>query len=102
MFFITKQRVIMRTSRGTESMARLFAPHFEIRRPQNAHIHIDGFNNLVKYLVRLRRDGTLSDDDFSELVKMASAIFVETEISDRVESILENKNLDNLVLGLWK
>jgi len=56
----------------------------------------------VKYLVKLRRDGTLNDDDFSELVRMASAILIETEISDRVDRILEKKNLDDLLLGFWK
>lgn len=92
----------MRTSRGANSMTMLFGPRLEFRPPQKAYTHIEGFNSLVKYLVKLRRDGTLNDDDFSELVRMASAILIETEISDRVDSILENKNLDDLLLGFWK
>ncbi|MBT8419872.1 MAG: hypothetical protein KJO08_03325 [Gammaproteobacteria bacterium] len=59
------------------------------RAPKRSHTHIEGFNNLVKYLVRLWRDGTLDDDDFGELVKMVSAVFIEAEISNRVENILD-------------
>ncbi|VFM96562.1 MAG: hypothetical protein BECKG1743F_GA0114225_101704 [Candidatus Kentron sp. G] len=74
----------------TNPAALLMDPH-PVSRPLNySHAHIETFNNLVKYLVRLRRDGTLDDDDFSELVKMASAMFVEAEILGRVENVLND------------
>lgn len=61
-----------------------------------SHTHIEGFCNLVKYIVRLRRDGTIDDEMFEELVKRASALFVESEISEKIERVLENKSNDYL------
>nr|VFJ55864.1 MAG: hypothetical protein BECKDK2373C_GA0170839_105022 [Candidatus Kentron sp. DK] len=58
-----------------------------LSRPPYARTEI--FNNLVTYLVRLRRDGTLNDADFNELIKMISATFMEAEISDRVDGVLD-------------
>jgi len=92
----------MRTSYESKPLAMFFGPRAELRRHQKAHTHVEGFNNLVKYLVKLRRDGTVNDDDFRELVRMASAAFIEAEISDRVERVLEKKTLDDILLGLWK
>nr|VFK47170.1 MAG: hypothetical protein BECKTC1821D_GA0114238_104216 [Candidatus Kentron sp. TC]VFK47938.1 MAG: hypothetical protein BECKTC1821E_GA0114239_10986 [Candidatus Kentron sp. TC]VFK60742.1 MAG: hypothetical protein BECKTC1821F_GA0114240_104913 [Candidatus Kentron sp. TC] len=56
-----------------------------------SHAHVEGFNSLIKYLVRLRRDGTIDDDNFNALIKMASATFVEVEISNRIDGVLGNK-----------
>lgn len=92
----------MRTSRDKNPMVMFFGPRYEVRRPRKTHAHVEGFNNLVKYLVKLRRNGTLNDEDFGELVKMASSVFIDAEISERVESVLENKALDDLLLGFWK
>lgn len=92
----------MRTAREKEPMVMFFGPRVELRRPKKTHAHIEGFNSLVQYLVKLRRDGTLNDEDFGELVKMASAVFVESEISGRVEGVLKNNAVDELLLGFWK
>ena len=100
--FIATTVTYMRAFPKTEPMAMFFAPRAERKPLRQTHAYIEGFNNLVKYLVRLRRDGTLSDDDFAELVKVASSIFIEAEISDRVESVLESKKLDDILLGYWK
>jgi hypothetical protein len=89
-------------ARHNKSLDMLFGSYVGPRRSRNAHPHVEGFSALVKYLVKLRRDGTLNDEHFSELVKIASAAFIEAEISDRVESVLENKALDDLLLSLWK
>jgi len=82
-----------------------FAPWWQLlpsttasRRTEHAHDHIESFTSLVKYLVRLRRDGTLDDEDFAQLVKMVSTAFVESEIADRVDSILDNKALNRAYL----
>jgi len=92
----------VRTSLKTQPSAMLFAPRNELRSVRKTHGHIEGFNSLVKYLVRLRRDGTLSDDDFAELVKLASSMLIEAELSDRVQAVLENKKLDDILFGFWK
>ena len=92
----------MRSISKTEPLAALFYPSRQSSLSHKTHAHIEGFNNLVKYLVRLRRDGTLGDDDFAEIVKLASTVFIEAEVSDRVDSVLENKNLNEILLGVWK
>lgn len=92
----------MRPTHETDPMVLFFNPRNDPRKPRSSHAHVEGFNNLLKYLVRLRRDGTLEDDDFSELVKIASAAFIEVEILDKVENVLENKGIDDYLLGLWK
>ena len=62
------------------------------------HDHVEAFQSLVRYIVKLRRDGDISNDTFEELVRQATAIFVETEISDRIDRVLENKiSLDRLL-----
>jgi hypothetical protein len=92
----------MRSLSKTEPFAALFYPSKQLGFPHKTHAHIEGFNNLVKYLVRLRRDGTLGDDDFAEIVKLASTLFIEAEVSDRVDSVIENKKLNDMLLGVWK
>lgn len=62
-----------------------------------SHTHIEGFCNLVKYIVRLRRDGTIEDEVFEDLVKRASALFIESEISEKINHVLENKSNDYLM-----
>lgn len=74
----------------------------ERRQGGSTFLHIESFQNLVKYLVRLRRDGILDDDDFSTLVKMASAVFVEAEVADKVEKFLQNKAPVDYLLGFRK
>jgi ribosomal protein L19E len=64
------------------------------------HNHVDSFNNLMKYLVRLRRDGEIDNETFSELVRQAAATFVQSEISERVEQALEGKISINRLLEL--
>ena len=62
------------------------------------HDHVEAFQSLVKYLVKLRRDGDVDNDTFEELVRQAAAAFVETEISERIDKVLENKiSLDRLL-----
>ncbi|WP_141699374.1 hypothetical protein [Candidatus Thiosymbion oneisti] len=94
----------MKNLRRTELMAMFGFTPKQLRRQ-----YTQGFHNLVKYLVRLRRDGVLDDDDFNELMKMASAAFIEaevatieTEIEDKVERVLEDKIPMDYLLGLWK
>jgi len=52
----------------------------------------------------------LDNDDFSELVKMVSAAFIEAEVAvrverileEKVEKVLESKISTDYLLGLWK
>ena len=50
--------------------------------------HTQRLNLLIKYLARLRRDGIIDDKDFSELVRRASATFIESQIMHRVDRAL--------------
>jgi hypothetical protein len=92
----------MRSLSKTEPFAALFNPRSQLSPPSKTHAHIEGFNNLVKYLVRLRREGTLADDDFAKIVKLASTLFIEAEFSNRVDSVLDDEKLNDILLGVWK
>ena len=62
------------------------------------HDHVESFQSLVKYLVKLRRDGDIDNDTFESLVRQSAANFVENEISERIDMVLENKiSLDNIL-----
>jgi hypothetical protein len=50
--------------------------------------------------VKLRRDGDIDNDTFEGLVRQAAATFVETEISERVDRVLEDKISFELLLEL--
>ena len=92
----------MRNRNENKPMVMFFSPRVELRRSKKEHIHVEGFSNLVNNMVKLRREGTLTDDNFSELVKLASAAFIEAEISERVENVLQHKKLDDLLMSIWK
>lgn len=55
------------------------------------HDHVEALQSLIKYLVKLRRDGDINNDTFEGLVRQAAATFVETEISERFDRVLEGK-----------
>ncbi|MEA3428830.1 MAG: hypothetical protein U9Q84_06420 [Thermodesulfobacteriota bacterium] len=55
------------------------------------HDHVEAFQSLIKYMVKLRRDGDIDNDTFEGLVRQAAATFVETEISERIDKMLESK-----------
>ncbi len=62
------------------------------------HDHVEYFQSLIKYLVKLRRDGDIDNDTFEGLVCQSAANFVESEISQRIDIVLENKiSLDNIL-----
>ncbi len=71
-------------------------------RHAHAHTHIDSFNSLVKYLVALRRDDTIDDEVFGALVKRAASMFVEAEITGRIDNILDRKASMNYILSTLK
>ena len=45
------------------------------------------FNNTVKYIVKLRRDGVIDHNRCEGLVRQATASFVEREVSDRLDEV---------------
>jgi ribosomal protein L19E len=55
------------------------------------HDHVEAFQSLIKYLVRLRRDGDIDNKTFDNLVRQAAASFVETEVSERFDRVLEGR-----------
>ncbi|KAF3978775.1 MAG: hypothetical protein HFP77_00175 [Methylococcales symbiont of Iophon sp. n. MRB-2018] len=63
--------------------------------------HVEGFHSLVKYLVRLRREGTIDNEVFEELMAMSSALFVEAEVTERIDKILEDKISTDYLMELF-
>ena len=92
----------MNTPRHSNQMALLFGPKKRVSALTDTHKHIEGFTSLVKYLVRLRRSGTLDDQDFGELIRISSAAFIESELNEKIDRVLENHIPHNVFLGLWK
>lgn len=46
---------------------------------------------LVKYITALREDGTLNDEQFTNLLVFACSIFIEREVEERVNKVLADK-----------
>jgi hypothetical protein len=77
-----------------------WVPHGNPSRLAKKHdTHLDTFDSLIRYLVKLRRDGVLDDKGFNDLVKLAAAIFVESEISQKIEEIVYDRLVNPLTLG---
>lgn len=70
-------------------------------RDTEARKHIEGFHSLVKYLVRLRREGTIDNEVFEELITMSSALFVEAEVTERIDKVLEDKVSTDSLMELF-
>jgi hypothetical protein len=63
-----------------------------------SHDHNEIFYSLVKYIVRLRTEDAIDDNTFEELVRLSTSVFVETEISERVNRFLNEKiSIDSLM-----
>jgi hypothetical protein len=92
----------MNTPRHSEQMALFFGPTKGVSALTDTPKHIEGFTSLIKYLVRLRRDGTLDDHDFGELIRIASAAFIESELNEKIDRVLESHIPQNVFLGLWQ
>ena len=61
--------------------------------PHHGHTRVDQFSSLVRYLVLLRNNGTLDDQAFSHLVRHAAALFVEAEVENCVNQVLNEKTI---------
>ncbi|OQY01490.1 MAG: hypothetical protein B6I26_03960 [Desulfobacteraceae bacterium 4572_130] len=65
------------------------------------HNHIKGFQYFVKHLIKLHQNKDIDNKTFQRLIKQAAASFVETEISNRINTVLNNKiSLDQLLKRL--
>jgi len=62
--------------------------------------HIENFQNLVKYLVRLRNDGDINSNVFEGLVRQATACFVEDDIANRIDRVFSKNISLNNILGM--
>jgi len=60
-----------------------------------SHNRREFFQNIIKYLLRLRENGDIKDDTFDYFVKKITAEFIEIELSERINKILKNKTLFN-------
>ncbi|MCW7755368.1 hypothetical protein OOT00_15395 [Desulfobotulus sp. H1] len=49
------------------------------------------FQNLIRYMVRLRNEGHMDDQAFDALVRQAAASYSGAEISERIEKVLVSK-----------
>jgi predicted transcriptional regulator len=49
------------------------------------------FQGVIEYLSELRRSGQVDNRTFDYLIKRAATQFVEAEISDRVQSVMDTK-----------
>ncbi len=90
----------MNTQKYSAPFALLSEPRRRISVFTDTTKRTEGFTNFIKYLVRLRRDGTLDDHDFSELVRTASATFIESELNKKIEHVLERHIPNHLFSGL--
>ncbi len=90
----------MNTQKYSAPFALLSEPRRRISVFTDTAKRTEGFTSLIKYLVRLRRDGTLDDHDFSELVRTASAAFIESELNKKIEHVLERHIPTHLFSGL--
>ena len=66
--------------RGTEEKA---TPTF--------HERVEYFQNMAKYLLRLRENGDITNDTFNYFIKKITADFVEAEISERINKVFNEK-----------
>ena len=69
--------------------------------PQASRDHVEAFSCLVRYAVKLRREGYLDDNEFQTIVTQATANFVESEISQRVDTIINNKFFQEKLLEVF-
>ena len=60
------------------------------------------FNRLISRLVCLHKDGTIDDEGFSQLVRMASTSFIESEITHTVDCSLEAAFAPDRLLRSWR
>ena len=62
----------------------------------------EAFNLLINRLVYLHRDGTIDDERLSQLVRMASASFIECEITHTVNHALEAAFSPDRLMRSWR
>lgn len=46
---------------------------------------------LVKYISALREDGTLNDEQFTNILVFACSMFIEREVEERIQKVLADK-----------
>jgi len=51
----------------------------------------ESLNEMIKYLSRLNRQNLIDDKQFSELISLACANFIENEVELRIEKSINNK-----------
>jgi len=52
---------------------------------------VEWFQSFIVYLVKLNKDKTIDDDTFEELIKQIAENFVEFEISNRIDRVLNKR-----------
>lgn len=49
------------------------------------------FKNALKHIIKLRTNGEITDDDFTELVYLVCVSYIEHEVEDKIKYLFENK-----------
>lgn len=75
---------------------------YALARDDDTPNRTEAFNLLIKYLVRLRREGTIDDEGLSQLIRMVSASFIKSEITHTVDRALKKAFAPDRLLRSWK
>ncbi len=51
------------------------------------------FNDMVNHLVKLYQKGSISKEALTAVLKHTSCVYIESEITDRIEQAFRNKDL---------
>ena len=60
----------------------------------------DEFHSILKYFIKIYQNGEIDKETFETIVKHLSAVFIENEISERIDRILEGKIFRNYLMEL--
>lgn len=63
--------------------------------------HLENFQDLIKDLTRLRRQATIDNDTFEKLVKGITSSFIEYELSDYFERVLQKTKVQQLISDIY-
>lgn len=57
----------------------------------STHAEITAFHEIIGYVVKLRRSGYLEDNTFADLIRYATATFIEAEIDRKITYVFDDK-----------
>lgn len=66
--------------------------------PALGYLDETNLKGMIKELVELHKKGILTDEEFSTLISVLGAKFVENEVTEQVNETIENQIFPNLFL----